>query len=75
MLPKRAEVQNLLVLPRIRPAMWRIPRSGMEPQYMILGQAAGVVAKLAIVSDTRVQEVNVAQLKARLKATGTTLSN
>ncbi|MES1257670.1 MAG: FAD-dependent oxidoreductase, partial [Acidobacteriota bacterium] len=42
----------------------------MEPQYMILGQAAGVAAKLAIDSRTQVQQIDTAALTARLRSQG-----
>jgi hypothetical protein len=42
----------------------------MEPQYMILGQAAGVAAKLAIAGGTAVQGIPVATLVEKLKAQG-----
>jgi len=39
----------------------------MEPVFMILGQAAGVAAGLAIDGKTAVQKVPIATLHARLK--------
>jgi len=43
----------------------------MEPQYMIIGQAAGVAAKLAIAGKKAVQEIDTTALIARLKTQGT----
>jgi hypothetical protein len=40
----------------------------MEPQYMIIGQAAGVAAKLAIDGNLALQDVSHASLQAKLKA-------
>jgi len=40
----------------------------MEPQYMILGQAAGVAASLSIKHHKAVQDIPVSALQARLKA-------
>ncbi len=42
----------------------------MEPQYMILGQAAGVAASLALKSDKPVQDVSVTALQETLKRQG-----
>jgi hypothetical protein len=42
----------------------------MEPQYMIMGHAAGIAAALAIASKGAVQDVDVAELQRRLKAEG-----
>ena len=42
----------------------------MEPQYMILGQAAGEAAKMAIEGRCAVQEIDSAALTARLRKRG-----
>jgi hypothetical protein len=42
----------------------------MEPQYMILGHAAGVAAKMAIDRGVGVQDVDTTALTARLKSQG-----
>jgi hypothetical protein len=39
----------------------------MEPQYMILGHAAGVAAKIAIDRSQALQDVDPGVLAARLK--------
>jgi hypothetical protein len=45
----------------------------MEPVYMMLGQAAGAAAHLAIAGGTTVQEVKVDQLRERLRGEGAVL--
>jgi hypothetical protein len=42
----------------------------MEPQYMILGQAAGVAAKLSIDTGRAVQEIATTALTDRLRKQG-----
>jgi len=42
----------------------------MEPQYMILGHAAGIAAALAISSNRAVQDIDVRELQKKLKDEG-----
>jgi len=42
----------------------------MEPQYMILGQAAGAAAKMAIEGAKAVQNIETAALTAKLRSRG-----
>ena len=42
----------------------------LEPQLMILGQAAGVAAAQALADGVAVQDIDVAKLQARLRALG-----
>lgn len=70
MLPKRAEAANLLVPVCFSATHVAYSSLRMEPQYMILGHAAGVAAKLAIRDGKPVQSVDVAELQNMLKAEG-----
>jgi FAD dependent oxidoreductase len=42
----------------------------MEPQYMIIGQAAGVAAAMAVHGRSGVQDVAISELQERLRAHG-----
>ena len=71
--PKRGEAANLLVTAAFSASHVAYSSVRMEPQYMILGQAAGMAARLAIASNQPVQDIDTAQLTKLLRAAGAVL--
>jgi hypothetical protein len=71
--PKRAESENLLVPVCLSATHAAYSSVRMEPQYMIIGQAAGVAAALAIHNHTSVQDVGIPDLQQRLREHGAIL--
>lgn len=70
MVPKREEAENLLVPVAFSASHVAYSSVRMEPQYMILGQAAGVAAKMAIDAKLPVQAIDTAALTAKLRTQG-----
>jgi hypothetical protein len=75
MLPKRAESENLLVPVAFSASHVAYSSVRMEPQYMILGQAAGVAAKMAIDGKLPVQAIDTAALTAKLRTQGAVMED
>jgi hypothetical protein len=73
-LPRRTEATNLLVPVAFSASHVAYSTLRMEPQYMIIGHATGVAAKLAIDAAVDVQVVDVLALQAKLMAENTILS-
>jgi hypothetical protein len=74
LVPKKAECTNLLVPVCVSSSHVAYGTIRMEPVFMILGQATGVAAVLAIDNKCAVQDVAVEKLQARLKAQRAVLS-
>ena len=70
LLPKRDEAANLLVPVCFSASHVAYSSARMEPQYMILGHAAGVAASLAVRAGKPVQDISVSDLQKTLKAQG-----
>ncbi len=70
MVPKRDQAVNLLVPVCFSASHVAYSSLRMEPQYMIIGQAAGVAASMALKADKPVQDVDTAALSAKLKSQG-----
>jgi hypothetical protein len=68
LVPKPAEATNLLVPVPFSASHVAYSSMRMEPQYMIIGHAAGVAAALAIQGKTSVQKVPVPELQKILKS-------
>lgn len=70
LLPNKAEAENVLVPVCFSASHIAYSSLRMEPQYMIIGHAAGVAAALAIQQKIAVQDIPVAELQKILKAEG-----
>ncbi len=72
--PKPSEASNLLVTGAFSASHVAYSSMRMEPQYMILGHAAGVAVAQARARGVSVQQVDVPALQARLREQGAILS-
>jgi hypothetical protein len=66
LLPPKTVVRNLLVPVALSATHAAYSSLRMEPQYMIMGQAAGVAASLSIRNQVAVQDISIAALQANL---------
>jgi len=67
-LPLKSQTDNLLVPVCLSASHVAYSSVRMEPQYMMMGQAAGVIAALAINGKTAVQDVSVETLQQKLRS-------
>lgn len=73
LLPRQSEASNLLVTVCFSASHVTYSTLRMEPVYMIIGQAAGVAAKLAIDEKAPVQEIDTTALGTKLREQGAVL--
>ena len=71
--PKREQVENLLVPVCLSATHAAYSSVRMEPQYMMIGQAAGVAAALAVRGHLAVQDVSIGELQKRIHSRGAVL--
>jgi len=69
-IPKRGEIQNLLVPMMMSASHVAYSSIRMEGTYMVMGESSGIAAALAIQSGSTVQDINREELTYRLKAYG-----
>jgi hypothetical protein len=67
LLPMPSETDNLLVTVCLSASHVAYASLRMEPQYMIVGQAAGLAATFAVHGDTTVYQIPLAAMQAQLK--------
>lgn len=72
--PREEHVGNLLVAVCVSASHVAFSSVRMEPQYLMLGEAAGVAASLAAAADRPVQRVDVPTLRRRLLERGAVLA-
>lgn len=70
LVPRRTEAMNLLNPVTLSMTSIGYASVRMEPTFMMLGQAAGVAAVLALDTGVAVQDVDARELQRRLAATG-----
>ena len=74
LLPRRGEVENLLVSTCVSASAVAFASFRMEPQFMIAGHAAGIAAAQAGRRGVAVHEVDVDAVRERLRGQGQILS-
>jgi hypothetical protein len=70
LLPRQSECRNLLVCACVSASHMAYSSIRMEPQYMILGQSAGVAAALAVATDHELHKIDLRALQSALRSRG-----
>jgi len=73
LVPRYQECDNLLVSVCVSASHVAFASIRMEPQYMLLGHAAGTAAALAVEAGGAVQQINIVELQHRLLTQGQVL--
>ncbi|MGV2982263.1 FAD-dependent oxidoreductase [Microbacterium sp. AGC85] len=71
--PRREECENLIVAVCVSASHVAFSSLRMEPQYQMLGQAAGLAAASAARAGKRVQDIDTSALQQRLRDAGAVL--
>lgn len=70
MLPKRNQADNLLVTVCVSATHIAYSSLRMEPQYMMMGEAAGIAASLSVKQSADVQNIDIEKLQQTLIENG-----
>ncbi|WP_114751625.1 FAD-dependent oxidoreductase [Pleomorphovibrio marinus] len=74
LVPKFEECTNLIVPVCVSGSALAIASIRMEPQYMLMGESAGVAAAMAVQSGRAVQHIDIYELRKKLKYNNQVLS-